>query len=207
MNYIEANLKKDEKVVSRIKHSWAGIIGIIIGAAIVCAVGVLLIKLPSIVINIMSSHGVDNIEEAPKIFYVFMDVFGVLIIFCSLLILIPGIVEIKCAQLVVTNKRILGRRGFISKVTADIMLNKIDTINAGNGFLGEIFHYGYIEIVSAASVASSVQQRRAMRYKYISNTLEFRQAVLDAIDTAKEEERKAQAEEQAKAMRNTLLNR
>ena len=94
-----------------------------------------------------------------------------------------------------TNKRLLGRNGFIRKYTSDILLSHVDTIIAGNGFLGAFFHYGNIAVVSPAT-----QQGGGIFFKHITNTMEFRKAVLDQIEEVKAHER----EEQARLMQNAV---
>lgn len=193
MNYIEANLANDEKVVARIKHSWAGIVSLLIRLILLGAIGGVLTQSIPICMKLLNEA-----EKPPEAVYILTYVMGSFLILIGVVVFIAGIVEIKCAQLVVTNRRMFGRRGFIGKQTTDIMLSKVDTINAGNGFFGAIFHYGYIQIVSAAT--QTMARYGMMKYTYISNTMEFRKAVLEAIENTKAQER----EDQAKAMRDAM---
>lgn len=195
MNYIEANLASDEKVVAQIKHSRAGLVPAFIIFILVCTIGIVLITVVSPLITNLVEEDTKS-SGLSTFFKILFSVIGALTIFGSLNNLIFRIMEIACSQLIVTNKRILGRRGFISKQTTDIMLSKVDTVNAENSFFGAIFHYGYIQIISAASGTS----HDTLKYNYISNTLEFRKAVLEAIEKAKAQER----EEQAKVMRDAM---
>ncbi|MDE5548366.1 MAG: PH domain-containing protein, partial [Clostridia bacterium] len=196
-NYIGANLSKDEKVVASIKHSWVGVVPALICAAFLIIFGILLIAIDKI---IYSALGITNDGSLDTDTFVIFKIAGGTTIFMGIWVLLSNIVEISSAQLVVTNKRLLGRRGFISKRTTDIMLNKVDTINAENGFWGAIFHYGTIQVVSPASGKFSAK----MKYSFISNTMEFRKAVLDTIEIVKREEQAAQinAISQAIKMKN-----
>lgn len=199
MGYIESNLTADETVIARIRHSWTGLVSVFVTFLFVCGVGAVFLCMRPILDSIGEALG-DPMphDSVATIMLTFFYILGGIFILLGLLISIAKIAEIKCAQLVVTNKRMLGRRGFISKQTTDVILSKIDTINAGNGLFGAIFHYGYIQIVSPAT--QNAAKFGTMNYNYISNTMEFRKAVLDAIEKAKAQER----EEQAKVMRGAM---
>lgn len=196
MGYIEDNLSKDEKIMARIKHSWAGMFSEVLRFLVLLACSILIINLKNIAEKLT---GV-NLEDL--LLTVLCGTFGALVLFVALYVLLFAIFEIKSAQLVVTNKRIFGRRGFISKYTTDVMLSKVDTVNVSNGFFGAIFRYGTIEIVSGATGGLTKVQRATLRYGFISNTDEFRKAVLDTIDRVKKEEQEAQAKSLSEAMRN-----
>lgn len=190
MSYIESNLAKDETIVARLKHSWTAIVPDIILLPVYCAVGIVLITvICPLVVNVEEIAESSTLTTLLK---VLIDGAGAVAIAVGLFFLISSAIDIRCTQLIVTNKRMLGRYGFISKRTTDIMLNKIDTINADNSFWGAIFHYGRITVVSAAS--------GGLTFDCISNTMEFRKAVLGAIEKAKAQER----EEQAKALRDAM---
>ncbi len=200
MGYIENNLAKDEKVVAGIKHSWAGLIPTLIRLLVIIGCSIAFFKLEDIV-NLITGEGTGETYTELKILYIFSYVLGALTILMGLVYALTNFFEIKSAQLVVTNKRIFGRRGFISKRTTDILISKVDTINVGNGFFGAIFHYGTIEIVSGASGAMTRAERATLKYAFVSNTLEFRKAVLEVIERSKEEERLAQARSLSEAMK------
>ncbi len=185
MDYIQSNLSKDEQIKARIEHSWVAIIGSVIFFLIFTAIGVVCIYLPDIFTYFIK-------EEPDSNTHIFLTIFGIILSLCFFVPgvgnLIGSIVAIKCDQLVLTNKRLLGRAGFISKTTVDILLSHVDTIVASNGFLGAFFHYGNIAVVSPAT-----QQGGGIFFKHITNTMEFRKAVLDQIEEVKAHEREEQA--------------
>lgn len=201
MTFLESNLTKDEKVVASIKHSWAGLVGAFIVLIVNTGLGIVICFIKSIIARIGEAinEPFEVTTTSQEMLFIFFYVFGVLFILLGIFYFVNAIVEIKSAQLVVTNKRILGRRGLISKMTTDVLLNKVDTVNVSNGIFGAIFHYGTVQIVSPASGFTNKQQRATLQYGYIINTMEFRKAVLDAIEQVKQDERNAQAEMIAKA--------
>lgn len=211
MGYIENNLGKDEKVLACVKHTWAGLIGSVIANAIIVTIFCLLIYfvttwLPIFLIG-LSGGSIDSVEgmkEMYDLYDILMAVRGVLIGFIIAIACIKVLftaISIRCNKLIVTNKRLFGRKGVISRSIIDIVLLKLDTINSHNGILGAIFHYGTLEVVSAGSQKVVGGQSINMTFPYVKNTEEFRRAVLDAIDTAKEADRQAQAEAQAAALK------
>ena len=197
MEYVGMSLGKDEKIIASIKHSWAGLVSSFICFAVFIAIGVVLC-FPNQIFKPIFGAGEEDIPQNILILFYGIAAFC---IFWGSFIFVSQFVEIKCARLVVTNKRLLGRRGFIRKNMTDILLSKVDTLNVTYGLFGTIFHYGAIEVVSAASATTSAAKRGMLRYSFISNTTEFRKAVLDAIDKVKEEERAAQTKSFSQALK------
>ncbi len=196
MGYVENSLSSDEIIMAKIKHSWAGLICAIFKCLTSILFGIVLIVLSSFLKNKFDGEVFDLIKN------ILLIIIGTASVIIAILIFIRDFMEIKFAQLVVTNKRLLGRRGFISKQTMDILLSKIDTINVDNGFLGAIFHYGEIQVISSGMIALSEEKREAYKYRFISNTNEFKRAVLQAIEKVKEEERLAQAQTLSQAIKS-----
>lgn len=201
MDFIESNLAADEKIMAKIKHSWAGMVSTIILFLVLLAFGIVFCNFKSIMGHFFPN---ENIASDPD--YLVVQIItcfvGIVSIVTGLLILFVNIVEIKSSQLVVTNKRIFGRRGFIAKYTTDILISKVDTINVSNGFFGALFHYGNIKIVSGTTAAMTRAERATLVYSFVSNTSEFRKAVLETIDKVKREEQEAQARSLSEAMKN-----
>ena len=201
MGYVESNLGKDEKILARVTHSKAGLVSAFLVAVILLGITVGLIYFTQYMNDLLDKNLQGSTLSALStglviIFYLITALVGLM----GILYFVGAIVEISCNQLVVTNKRLLGRSGFIAKKTMDIILLKLDTINASNGIFGALFHYGTLEVVSAGSQQIVNGRTVNMKFPYVQNTEEFRRAALAAIDRAKEEEREAQARAQAEAL-------
>ncbi len=200
MSYVESNLGRDEKILARVTHSKAAIIGDFVLAIIVVGIAV------GIYYGVGALGGWLISLGAPDVFDVITLVIQAIVLAVGVLIgvwnILSGALQIKFNQLVVTNKRLLGRKGIIAKTVIDMPLTKLDNIQSNNGIFGGIFHYGELKIVSAGSQrivnGNTVDD---LVYPYVKNTEAFRRDVLAAIDKAKEEEREAQAEAQAEAMK------
>ncbi len=204
MGYVENNLGKDERILARVTHSKAALFSALIVATICFAVGLALwYGLEAVLIpienNDMASEA--TIDILVKVFEVMQILCLIISMFIGACVFLHSVISVMCNQIVVTNKRLLGRKGFISKSVIDILLLKLDNIRAENGLFGALFHYGTLEVVSAGSQQIVNGRSTNARFPYVKNTEEFRRAVLAAIDKAKEEERWAQAEAQAAALK------
>lgn len=58
---------------------------------------------------------------------------------------------VKSQQIALTNKRVLGKYGIISRVVVDIPLNKISSVSATQSIWGRIFDFGDVVINSVGS--------------------------------------------------------
>lgn len=200
MGYVESNLGEGERVLARVTHSKTAVFSAVIGAvftfALVFAISSALGYFSDYLLSLGAPSEVDSIFFIIRIAVI---VVGIILGICRIL---DRILQIKCNQLIVTNKKLFGRSGWISKTVTDMPLTKLDNIQVENGFFGAIFHYGELVIVSAGSqsvVGGNTVNN--LKYPYVKNTEEFRHAVLAAIEKAKEEEREAQAIAQAEAIR------
>ena len=143
MGYVESNLGKDEKILARVTHSKAGLVSAFLVAVILLGITVGLIYFTQYMNDLLDKNLQGGALGALStglviIFYLITALVGLM----GILYFVGAIVEISCNQLVVTNKRLLGRSGFIAKKTMDIILLKLDTINASNGIFGALRNFG-----------------------------------------------------------------
>lgn len=99
---------------------------------------------------------------------------------------------LKTTELILTNKKIIGKTGIINTKVMDSPLNKINNISVEQGLGGKIFGYGKIVITTAAG---------NYNFSYISQPDVFRSAVMNQIDVFDEERIRKQAEQLAGAMK------
>lgn len=98
----------------------------------------------------------------------------------------------KTTELILTNKKIIGKSGIINTKIMDSPLNKINNISVEQGLGGKIFGYGKIVITTAAG---------NYNFNFISQPDVFRNAVMNQIDVFDEERIRKQAEQLAGAMK------
>ena len=122
------------------------------------------------------------------------------ILFCWLL-LIPTIKAVIATikffniELVVTNKRIVGKVGVINSGALDAPLNKIQNVSTSSGLFGKIFRYGNIVIQTAAG---------EFRFYGVKHPESFKGIIMNQIDQYEEDKIKQQATEMAQAMANVI---
>ena len=76
-------------------------------------------------------------------------------------------------QYIVTDQRVIQIRGVLNKEVIDSSLDKINDVELRQSWLGRIFNYGTIEILTASDVGINEMRR-------IAQPLEFKRAMLDA---------------------------
>lgn len=74
---------------------------------------------------------------------------------------------------VLTNWRIIQMVGVLNKEVVDSLLEKVNDVKTEQSFLGRIFGYGDIEILTASEQGANV-------FRMIARPLEFKVAMLDA---------------------------
>ncbi len=113
------------------------------------------------------------------------------------LLLIPTIAAIKMTitylntELAVTDKRVIGKAGFINSAALDAPLNKIQNVTVASGFWGKIFKYGDIKVQTAGD---------PIVFFGIKDADGFKKFLMNQIEEYEDRRIKAQAEELAAAM-------
>jgi uncharacterized membrane protein YdbT with pleckstrin-like domain len=74
---------------------------------------------------------------------------------------------------VVTDQRVIQLRGIFNKTTIDSSLDKINDIELRQSWLGRIFDFGDVEVLTASDIGINAMRR-------IGHPLDFKRAMLDA---------------------------
>ena len=146
------------------------------------------------------NRGEEIIKEAEKnpFFLIKSWIIGILFFW---LLLIPLVKAIRAtiayvnSELVVTNRRVIGKSGFINSGALDAPLNKIQNVSVSSGFWGKCFNFGEIHIDTASG-----------KYKWgaVKNAEAFKGILMNQIEEYENDRAKKQAEEMAKAMAATM---
>jgi len=94
----------------------------------------------------------------------------------SLIVLISAFFDYLCwnnEEYVVTDQRVIQLRGIFNKAVIDSSLDKINDVELRQSWLGRIFDFGDIEILTASDVGVNAMRK-------IAHPLEFKRAMLDA---------------------------
>ena len=92
----------------------------------------------------------------------------------GLLFLIAAAIRYLTTELVITNRRVFAKFGFISRHTIEISIPKIESMQVIQGVLGRIFNFGSLVISGAGNPQAPVPG--------ISAPLEFRRAFMELQD-------------------------
>lgn len=187
-NYIEENLGKDEKVIMEAKLNKLCFVPKIIAIAL----GII-----TFIIALVLNSELGSLFTA---FTIFLIALSVSIIVRNVF----SILSLWKMQLVITDKRVLGKVGFLSISALDYPIEKVDNVSLKAGIFGNIFKYYTLSVQSAGSsgVMNTANGRRSggISFDGIENAVEFKNLIVSAIEQHAEDSRKLQAEEIAKAM-------
>ncbi len=96
-------------------------------------------------------------------------------------------------EIAVTNKRVIGKQGIISRATLDTPLDKITNVSLNQSLLGRIFNYGSLAITTGGE---------AREFVMIGDPAALKRSVSEQIDAFTESKMHRQAELMAKAMKS-----
>lgn len=94
----------------------------------------------------------------------------------SLIILVSAIIDYLrwvSTEFVITNHRVVRLRGVVNKESADSSLDKINDLELRQSWLGRMFDFGDVEILTASETGANVLQK-------IAHPLDFKRAMNDA---------------------------
>jgi uncharacterized membrane protein YdbT with pleckstrin-like domain len=84
-------------------------------------------------------------------------------------ILLPAMITYLTSELVITDKRVLIKVGFVRRRTIEMFISKIESIGVNQGILGRLFDYGTVTIRGTGGSAEP--------FKTIAHPLQFRGCV------------------------------
>lgn len=116
---------------------------------------------------------------------IFRAILIIIIVFTSAIYGIITAIKLKCQYLILTNKKLYGKKEIITKNILEIPIEKIDTVRVKTPLMGRIFQYSTLEIVSPASAKIFKGTTVNEKFPFIKNVNEFRKAVIEAIEAVK----------------------
>lgn len=102
---------------------------------------------------------------------------GSLISLILLLSIFNDFLRWNAEQYIITDRRVIQVRGVFSKTVIDSSLDRIHNIAMSQSWLGRIFHYGTIDIETAADDDAGAMHQ-------VSHPMEFKRAILEAKHNA-----------------------
>jgi len=145
--YIVATLQPDERPLHQTHIHWIALSGSVIGA-LLCLIVIIPIA----------------IFAAWRDFY-----FAWLLLIIPVGILVSAAVTIKTSELVITDRRVLIKVGFIQRHTFEMFISKIESVAVFQSMLGRLLNYGTVEIRGTGGSSES--------FATIAAPLPFRDAI------------------------------
>lgn len=105
-------------------------------------------------------------------FYPFA-VYGLILVLVPLVGMLGDILVWRNKAYVVTNRRVIQISGVLNKDVVDSSLEKVNDVKMSQSFLGRVFGYGDIEILTASELGVNL-------FHEIANPVEFKTAMLNA---------------------------
>lgn len=151
--YVEKNLVSDEHIIFEAKIDW-----------VVCIPPCILIMLGELVIFL-------NIGSAEIVIFA---IGGSFVNFLGIVLFFKALVASLTTELVVTSKRVIVKKGLISRITVEMNHSKVESINVKQSIFGRLHNYGTIQINGSGGGRCLIP--------YIDKPLQFRREVMEAID-------------------------
>lgn len=196
MSYVERNLGKDETIVITAKKNWLYLLPAILQVIVFLVI--------AIAIHVVVPDALEDAEDMGNyLIYVGWALFAL----AGVLPFVISLLKLLSLELVLTNKRLVGKEGILRIHALDVHVDKLDSVSVSAGFWGRIFRYYTLTVVSIGGAGADTRPSRkgdkGNNFFGISNAQEFKNAVTEAIELHAAEARRQQAEEIARAMGRT----
>lgn len=152
-NYLEGLLGENEQIILGTHQHWFVLFGKIF-------LELLLIVI--IIVAVLSTYTI-----YPFAFY------GIFLVVVPMLGMLNDILVWRNKAYIVTNRRVIQISGVFSKDVVDSSLEKVNDVKMSQSFLGRVFGYGDIEILTASELGVNL-------FHEINEPVEFKQAMLNA---------------------------
>jgi uncharacterized membrane protein YdbT with pleckstrin-like domain len=150
MSYIRKVLQPDERIVYQTRISWTTYIP---GLLILVAALVLFLLLRAM------------IPSPPWIAYTV----GLIVLLVSLYFLVGEWFEWWTTEIAITNTRVVLKRGFIRRDTAEMHMDKVESVDVNQSLFGRLLNFGDVTVHGTGTGLETLRQ--------IDNPLEFRNNV------------------------------
>jgi uncharacterized membrane protein YdbT with pleckstrin-like domain len=158
MGYVEENLIKDEQVVYRGSLHWIVMFWPMLVGALLGLPGLMLIAMA-----LFSTEEESRILLGPAL--------GELLI--AILLIGFAVLRMRSAEFAITNKRIVLKYGVLQRRTAEMFLQKVESIGVNQNIFGRMFDYGTVTVRGTGGTLEP--------FGKVAHALEFRRQVQQQI--------------------------
>jgi uncharacterized membrane protein YdbT with pleckstrin-like domain len=163
MSYISKTLVPGEKVVYQTRLHWIVMLGHIVGAIILWALG-------AYVLWYVYAH---QQQMTPSNLHV-AAYGGAALLLVGLIVLFVGSLRRNTTEMAVTTRRVVVKTGLASRRTIEMLLNKVETIEVSEPGMGRLFGYGSITMIGTGGTSE--------QFHKIAKPLLFRNEVQQQIE-------------------------
>ncbi len=162
MSYISKTLVPGEKVVYQTRLHWIVMLGHIVGAVILWALG-------GYMLWYVYTHR--QMETSSR----HVAGYGAAaLLLCGLIVLFAGSIRRNATEMAVTTRRVVVKTGLASRRTIEMLLNKVETIEVSEPGMGRVLGYGSITMIGTGGTSE--------QFHKIAKPLVFRNEVQQQIE-------------------------
>ena len=158
MGYVESNLVSGESITYRARLHWI----VLFWPAVAC----IIFGLPGLMMTAIALFSSDKDSSG-------MLGFGFAELLIAGLALGLGLLRMRSAEFVITNKRVILKYGVINRRTAEMFLQKVESIGVDQNVLGRMFDYGTVTVRGTGGTLEP--------FSKVAHALEFRRQVQERI--------------------------
>jgi uncharacterized membrane protein YdbT with pleckstrin-like domain len=152
-NYLEGLLGENEQIIFETHQHWFVLFGKIF------------LEILLIILIIAASFALTPLYP--------FAIYGLILVLVPLIGMLSDILVWRNKAYVVTNRRVIQIAGVLDKDVVDSSLEKVNDVKMSQSFLGRMFGYGDIEILTASELGVNL-------FHEIANPVEFKTAMLNA---------------------------
>ncbi len=169
MSYVDRLMSEGERRIFATRHHWFLLIGAGWGYLLLLVLGIALqvygwVRFSNLLADLSLTS--DQLTIALLVLALILVVYPIVALFAIY-------IRRQFDQVIVTNYRVLHVQGIFSKRVMDSNLEKVNDILLTQSFLGRMFDYGNVEILTASEVGVNM-------LKYISRPVALKRALLEA---------------------------
>jgi uncharacterized membrane protein YdbT with pleckstrin-like domain len=169
MSYVERNLIPGEKVFYKTGQHWSVLIGPCFVGAVFAIGGTLLA-----VYGYDEKSGTSTSNSSTSATSELLLAGIVLLFAVAAISIIAGVVRRNSTEMAVTNKRVVVKRGILSRRTFELLLSQIEGILVEESFMGRMLGFGTVIIRGTGGTPET--------FVKIAHPLEFRRQVQEHIE-------------------------
>jgi uncharacterized membrane protein YdbT with pleckstrin-like domain len=160
MGYVEGLLGKNEQIVIRTRRHWMMLVGSFV-SNLVLAVVIIAVSVAALLLNVSP----------------FLPALIAVLLVVPLAFFLRDYLVWWNEEYLVTNRRVVQAKGVINKHVIDSSLEKVNDVVLSQTFLGRMFNYGDVEILTASEIGVNKLNKIARPVKFKTEMMNQKEAL------------------------------